>query len=128
MKVGSWLKSNIGYGHELLESGIAGADAARRRILDEGELASDLTDAAIQSWKPAVAGALLGAAVGFLCEDRKTRRGALLGGVIGASVGFIGGAAWESRRITGILASSAMKEVNTRRDSRFLEENPIDYA
>lgn len=128
MKVGSWVQSNIGYGRELVESGIAGAGAARRRIQEEGDLASDLAAAAAQSWKPAIAGAVIGAVVGFLSEDRKPRRSALLGGVIGASVGFISGAAWESRRITSVIARSAIKEINARRDSHYLAKNPIDYA
>jgi hypothetical protein len=128
MKVGSWVKSNINYGRELAESGIAGASAARRRIAEEGDLASELATAAVQSWKPAVACAVLGAVVGYLGDDRKMRRGALLGGIIGASVGFIGGVAWESRQITSTIARSAVREVNSRRDSRWLEENPIDYG
>ena len=128
MKVGSWVKSNLDYGRELVESGMEGARSARSGELQDTDLASELASAAAESWRPALLGAVLGAALGSLSNDRKAGRGAVIGGIFGAAIGLAGGIAWESRHVTGALARGAMKQVSSVRDARWLADNPVDYA
>ena len=124
----SRLKSGIDYSMDLVESAFEGVKEARRETFDEGELATELTEALEDAWRPAVIGAFAGALVAYLTDERKSGRHALAGAVVGAAVGFSGGMIWGSRHVTGTLARGAAKSVGRMHDRRWLERNPIVYG
>lgn len=74
----------------------------------------------------------IGAAIGAWSASRQRSRGSgynlAMSGLIGGAFGFGCGMAWASRSVTGTAARSAIREINTVRDMRWLEKNPIDYA
>ena len=122
-----WLKENLEYGKDLAASALKGADSARHEILDRGAV-PELTRAARESWQPAVIGACVGALVAYLTDDRKSAKTALAGGLVGAAVGFSGGVIWGSRNVTGTIAKGALNQVNQTRDKRWLDKNPVVYG
>ncbi|MGJ5818975.1 hypothetical protein [Paludibaculum fermentans] len=128
MKLGSWVKSNIEYGRDLVESGLEGASTVRKASFGDDEIAGEFSRAAEESLLPALIGACIGAAAGYITDDRKAGRGALIGGVVGGAIGFTGGLAWGSRRVTGALAGGAMKKINAARDEHWLEKHPVVYG
>ena len=128
MSIGNWVKENIEYGRELIDSGLEGATAARRELLDDETIAAELGRAAKESWKPAALGAIVGALTAVLLDDEKPTRSAIVGGLLGGVLGYSGGVAWETRRVTGPLARGAAKSIGAVRDARWLEKNPITYA
>jgi hypothetical protein len=78
---------------------------------------------------PAVIGAYVGALGASLGQRRKPRYGVVLGAsLLGAAIGLSTGMAWGTRRLAGDMARSAKKNIDTARDARWLEKNPIDYA
>lgn len=124
----NWLKENLDYGKELASSALKGADTARREVLHETEVVSEISRAAKESWQPAVIGAVVGALVAYLTDDRKSSRTIVAGGIVGAAVGFSGGVIWGSRSVTGPIAHGALKKVNEVRDQHWLEKNPVVYG
>ena len=123
----NWLKENLEYGKELASSALKGADSARHDVL-AGDGLSEISRAAKHSWQPAVIGACVGALVAYLTDDRKSARTALAGGLVGAAVGFSGGVLWGSRSVTGPIAQGALKQVNQVRDKHWLDKNPVVYG
>lgn len=123
----NWLKENLEYGKELGRSALKGADSARHEVLGEDGL-SEISRAAKDSWQPAVIGACVGALVAFLTDEKKSGRTALAGGLLGAAVGFSGGVLWGSRSVTGPIAKGAMKQVNQARDKHWLDKHPVVYG
>lgn len=124
----NWLKENLEYGKELAGGAIKGATQAGRDTFHEGDVASQLSNAAKHSWQPAVIGGCVGALVAYLTDERRSAKTALVGGVLGAAVGFSGGVLWGSRTVTGPIARGAMKQVNELRDKHWLEKNPVVYG
>ncbi len=127
MGLGDWLRDNIDYSKELLETGIEGA-SSELRTLDQESVSAELAQALETSWRHAVLGACVGTIVGFFSDDRRRGRGAVVGAFFGGALGFTGGVAWGSRRLTGTVARGAMKNINAARDARWLEKNPVTYA
>jgi len=128
MNIGDAIKSNIEYGNNLVESGLEGASTGGKAAIEDHRVATELAQAVYDSWQPALAGACIGLLAGYLTDDRKPARGALVGSLLGAALGFGGGMAWGSRQLTGAMARGAMRSINQARDARWLETNPIDYA
>ncbi|QOY88628.1 hypothetical protein [Paludibaculum fermentans] len=128
MKLGSWVKSNIEYGRDLVESGLEGASTVRKASFRDDEIAGEFSRAAEESLLPTLLGICIGAAAGYITDDRKSKRGALIGGVVGGAIGFTGGLAWGSRRVTGALAGGAIKKINAARDEHWLEKHPVVYG
>jgi uncharacterized protein YcfJ len=124
----NWLKENLDYGKELASSALKGADTARREVLHEHEVVSEISRAAKDSWQPAIIGAVVGALVAYLTDERKSSRTIAAGGVVGAAVGFSGSVIWNSRAVTGPIAKGAIKRVNETRDQHWLEKNPVVYG
>jgi len=123
MKLSESLKSDAGYVRDLVGAGWAGIDSARR---DSGE--PWMTPAFKRTvWLPIAIGTAVGVAAAYSKSSRKTRY-AVLGGLLGSVVGFGAGVAWASRGVTGAAARNAISKVNTVRDARWLEKNPIAYA
>jgi hypothetical protein len=124
MRITGLLSSDIAYFKNLIRAGLDGITSA----LNEkhgGVFTPALKDAA---WTPAVLGAGIGVLSTCFDKDRRSVPRAAIGGLVGSAVGFGGGAAWASRRFTGMAAKRAMRGVNKIRDARWLEKHPIDCA
>lgn len=128
MSVSERIKSNLAYGKDLVESGIEGANEARRASLESAEATDMMTAAAQESWQAAAIGALAGAIFGVLADDRKPVRGVIAGGFLGAAVGFGGSFAWKTRPLTGAMAREAGRRIGAARDEHWLSENPVNYG
>ncbi len=128
MKLQRWLTSNVEYGRKLVASGYKGASAGQQSFLAGRTLKFFLDQAARQSLSPAAAGVCIGALGGYL--SRRSRPGsrawlcALAGGTLGFGIGF----SWRTRRLAADIAGSALRGMDTIRDERWFERNPIDYA
>ena len=128
MSVSERIKSNLAYGKDLVESGIEGANEARRTSLESAETTDMVTAAAQESWQAAAIGALAGAIFGVLADDRKPVRGVIAGGLLGAAAGFAGSFAWKTRPLTGAMAREAGRRIGAARDEHWLSENPVNYG
>jgi hypothetical protein len=128
MSVSDKIRSNLTYGKELVETGIQGANDARRTTLASEDAAGMVTTAAQESWQAAAIGALAGAIFGVIADDRKPVRGVIAGGLLGAAVGFGGSFAWKTRPLTGAMAREAGRRIGAARDEHWLESNPVNYG
>lgn len=128
MSVSENIKSNLAYGREIVESGIEGANAARKSALATQESTDMVTEAAQESWQAAALGAMAGAIFGVLADDRKPVRGVIAGGLLGMAAGFAGSFAWKTRPLTGAMAREAGKRIGAVRDGHWLAENPVNYG
>ena len=79
-------------------------------------------------WAPAALGAAVGACSLSLNPKRRTGYHLAMGSLVGSALGLGCAAAWASRRFTGELARGVLRDINTARDARWLERNPITYA
>jgi hypothetical protein len=123
MKLPRLLQSDVTYVRDLVGAGWAGIGSARK---ESGERV--ITPAFKRTvWAPIAIGTALGVLAACSKRGRKTRH-AILGGLAGSVVGFGGSVAWAARGVTGAAARGAVTRVNTVRDARWLEKNPIAYA
>ncbi|MGA1995977.1 MAG: hypothetical protein ABSH45_09365 [Bryobacteraceae bacterium] len=123
MKLPQSFQSDVTYVKDLIGAGWAGIDSGRK---ESGERV--ITPAFTRAvWMPIAIGTALGVLAACSKRGRKTRH-AVLGGLVGSVVGFGGSVAWASRGVTGAAARGAARKVNTVRDARWLEKNPIAYA
>jgi hypothetical protein len=120
MKVPQRLTSEARHFGNMVQAGMDGVNSARK--------AQDTPPVSLSPvWVPTA----IGAAAGMWIASRSKRSsgsGLALAGLIGCAVGLGCGFAWVSRGVTGALARGAMREIDTVRDARWLERNPIDYA
>ena len=123
MRITSLLSSDIAYFKSLIRAGLDGVTSARNEM--HGVFTPGLKDAA---WAPAVLGAGIEVLSTCFGKGRRSVPRAAIGGLVGSAVALGGGAAWASRRFTGMAARRAMRGVNNVRDARWLEKHPIDYA
>ena len=121
-----WLKSNVDYGRKLVASGLKGANQGRTAFLDGRP--GFLNHAARGSLVPAAAGICLGALGGFLSRRSRPTNRAFLCAIAGGALGFGAGFTWRTRRFAADVTCSALHGMDTIRDERWLERNPIDYA
>ena len=128
MSITEKIKSNIAYGQELVESGVEGANEARKATLKAPETVDMVTAAAQESWQGATIGVLAGAIFGVLTDDRKPLRGVITGGLLGAVAGFASSFAWKTRPLTSSMVQGASKRIGTVRNQHWLEKNPINYG
>ena len=77
---------------------------------------------------PAALGAAVGACSQSLNARRRTGYRVAMGSLVGSGLGLGCAAAWASRRLTGELARGVLRDINSARDARWLERNPITYA
>jgi len=118
MKVPQRLASEARHFGNLVQAGVDGVNYARK-------------DTPPVSLSPVWVPTAIGAAAGMWIASRSKRNsgsGVALAGLIGSAVGLGCGFVWASRGVTGALARGAMREIDTVRDARWLERNPIDYA
>jgi hypothetical protein len=123
-----WSKSNVQYGHKLVDSALEGARTGEDEFLREKPLASFLGDSAREALASAVVGACVGALSGYLGLGQRSRTRALVSGLLGGAVAFGAGMIWESRSLTTTVACSSWKRLSKTRDEHWFEKNPIDYA
>ena len=128
MSITETVKENLAYSKELLESGIEGANEARKAALAAEENSNLVTVAAQESWQPATVGVLAGAIFGVLADDRKPLRGVITGGLLGAVLGFAGSFAWKTRPLTSSMLHGAGKRIGTTRDKHWLAKHPVNYG
>jgi hypothetical protein len=125
MKVEERLKSGLGYGLLLLRAAVEGARSVKQGSVEQPR--SVLLRSARASLASGVAAASLGLAAGYLLSRRRTPKLASFG-VMGAVVGFAGGMAWGTRRMTGGMARGAIRKLGATRDAHWLAKHPVDYA
>jgi len=128
MSISDKVKTNLAYSKELVESGIEGANEARKAVLESEETTDIVAAAAQESWQAAAIGVLAGAICGVLADDRKPIRGVIAGGLLGAVLGFGGSFAWKTRPLTSAMARGAGKRISRTRDVRWLSRNPVNYG
>ena len=128
MSISDTIKENLAYSKELVESGIEGANEARKTALASKETAHMVTAAAQDSWQSATVGVLAGAIFGALMDDRKPVRGVLTGGILGALAGFGASFAWKTRPLTSAMAHGAGKRIGSAQDKHWLNKHPVNYG
>jgi len=129
MKIGDWLKSEVGYGRDLADSGLQGARAAADSILHGEPVGEILGRSARASWAPTVMGAGVGAVCALLAHGRKPKNATVVVmGVVGGVVGFAAGVAWETRQLSSGIARGALRKIGTTRDSHWLGKHPINFG
>lgn len=121
-------KEKLAYGRELVESGIEGANEARRSMLAAEDTSDLVTVAARESWQAGTIGVMVGAICGVLSDDRKPLRGVIVGALLGAVVGYGGSFAWKTRPLTSAMARGAGIRVGALQDKRWLSKNPVAYG
>ena len=128
MNLVAWSKSNVDYGRKLVDSAVEGALTGEDEFLKDKRLGTYFGESARLALTPAVIGALVGAAGGYMRHGRRPATRALAGGLLGGAIGFGAGLIWENRQLTVSVASSAWKSISQTRGDRWFEKNPIDYA
>jgi hypothetical protein len=129
VKIGEWLKSEVGYGRDLADSGWQGARTARDSMLNGEPVGSVLSQSARDSWAPTVLGASVGAFCGLLAQRRKPNPAVVaVMSIVGGCVGFTAGVAWETRQLSSGMARGAMRKMGSTRDSRWLGKHPINFG
>jgi hypothetical protein len=118
------LKSDIAYAGYLIGAVLEGFNEAPKPA--NGRAFTPVLTSAI--WPPMAIGAAIGLLSASLSRGNKPAYRVAVGGLLGSAVGFGAGIAWTSRDYTGAVARSTIQKVNTVRDARWLEKNPIAYA
>lgn len=116
------------YCQAVFESGISGLRTGEQSYLRGQPLSAVLARPACNS----LSIGLIGACIGLLSQSRQPRNKRLLKGIVygtvGSVVGFCAGFAWNTRELTANAARSALHEIDSTRDTLWLERHPIDYA
>jgi len=120
-------KTNRHYGRELVHSGISGLRTGRDSQLHGQPLSAVLTRSARASLSLAALGACAGL-LQFCLSDRRRIARTVAWGVAGGVIGFVAGFTWKTRDLTANMARSALKEMGTVRDERWLDKHPISYG
>lgn len=128
MSISEKVKTNLAYGKELVESGLEGANEARKAVLGASDSSDMVAVAAQESWQAGAIGVLAGAIFGALTDDRNPVRGVVAGGLLGGVVGYGGSFAWKTRPLTAAMAREAGKHVGTTRDKHWLGKHPVNYG
>jgi hypothetical protein len=128
MKLHTWLKSEVGYGEELVRSAVVGGRSARDKALAPQPAGLVLARLARTSLPRAAVGASIGVLASYSRNKHWSKRDAALFGLLGAVIGFGANMVLGTREITGETVRGAMGSVRTVRDAHWLEKNPIDYA
>lgn len=117
----------LSYGHRLVNAGIDGVRNGRKSF--DPQVASALVlHSAEESLKLAALGACLAILPACLVRRQSRASTAVALGAVGSALGFLTAFSWKTRRLTSVLAHSAMREVRRVNDEHWLETNPIDYA
>jgi hypothetical protein len=118
------LKSEVTYVRDLIEAGFDGAASAWKH--NPGPVFKPVCPAGL--WIPAA----LGAGVGVLgaCLNKERRSGQRMAAYVlaGTAIGLSAGLVWLSRAATRGMVAGARRNVDTVRDTRWLNKHPIAYA
>jgi len=128
MSPDAWLKSVLEYGCDLMVAAVEGVRAAEPQALEGQSRGSVLMRSARTSLAPCATAVSLGLLTAYWVSRRKSVPNALAFGVAGAVIGFAGGMAWSTRRVTKGIARGALKNINATRDAHWLAQHPVDYA
>lgn len=129
MKIGDWVKSEVGYGRDLADSGWQGARTARDSALNGERVGTVLSRSARASWAPSAMGAGVGALCALAAQGKKPKTAiVVVMGVVGGFVGFSAGVAWETRQLSSKMARGALRNIGSTRDSHWLGKHPIDFG
>jgi hypothetical protein len=125
MKLKDWLKSEVEYGRDLADSGLAGA----REALEGQPLGAIFSHSARASWAPTAIGAATGALASLLAQGRRPKPATIAAlTVVGGVVGFTAGVAWQTRELSSGIARGAMRNIGSIRDSHWLGRHPINFG
>lgn len=128
MSLREWSKSELAYGHKVLDCGIEGARCAQEEFLRGTDPRPFLWESVRHAFGSAALGACLGI-LGSYPGIRRSRTGRMLSfGFLGGAIGFGAGVAWESRCLAASVALGALRNMGRARDEHWLERHPIDYA
>lgn len=122
------LKSLLAYGCDLIGSAVEGARSAEQQIFEGQSPRSVLMRSARSSLAPSATAVSLGLLTGYCVSRRGSAPNAVAFGLAGAVIGFAGGMAWSTRRMTGGVARGAIKKMSATRDAHWLANHPVDYA
>jgi hypothetical protein len=120
--------SIVGYGRELVGSGLQGASKGRTSFLNGGPLSPFLADVNKKALKVATLGACIGVLGGYLGRKHQPAVRAVAYGALGGAVGFAASFAWNSHTFAETVARGALTNVGVVRDQHWLKSHPIDYA
>jgi len=124
MKLQEWLKSELEYSHDLVNSAVLGA----RRVIADEPASEVFTNAALNSLPLAAMGACVVTLAAHRGRKRMSSRTELLFGLAGAVLGFSAGIALRARPVVEEIAHEAVHNINGVREAHWLERHPIDYA
>ncbi len=128
MNLQAWSKTELAYGHKVLERGLQGARSGREEFLRGTAPRPLLCESLRHAVRPAALGACLGIVGGYPGTRRgrtsRVMRFGLLAGLIGFGMGMV----WESRCLAASVALGAWRSMGRARDEHWLEQHPIDYA
>ena len=122
------LKSGVGYGQKVLNSGLEGARSGREVFLNGKALIPFLSESVRNAWGPAALGACIGVLSTYPGNRHKSIGKTLVYGFLGSAIGFGGVVAWRNRRLAASVTSGALRNMSRVRDEHWLENHPIDYA
>src|SRR5579884_330345 len=106
MSLREWSKSEVEYGLKLFNSGVEGARTGREEFLQRQPLDPFLHNSVRHAWVPTAIGAFLGIMAGAPHDHDRRPMIRMLGfALLGGAIGFTAGIAWETRRLTGSVAS-----------------------
>jgi hypothetical protein len=115
------------YGRNLVHSGLSGLRRGRDSQVDRQRVPGVLIRSALASLSVAAIGAGAGLLL-FRRPDRSKISRTLALGIAGGAIGFAAGFTWQTRDLTARMARSALKEMGTVRDERWIEKHPINYG
>jgi len=124
MRASPSLKSEITYLRYLTGAVLEGITSARKATA--GRSFTPVLTTAV--WTPMAIGAAIGVLSASLNRKNRPAYRVAVGGLLGSALGFGASVAWTSRDFTGAVAWSTIQKVNSVRDARWLEKNPINYA
>ncbi len=127
MGLGTWSKSEVEHGRNVLNSGWEGVRSGEEEFLKGAPLRQYLAASARSACPAAAFGALLGMLASRSGKNKSIGR-ALASGLIGGAVGFGAAVAWNSRGLTTRAIRGAAHNIQIVRDEHWMKKNFIAYA
>ena len=129
MNLREWVASEVDYGRDLMDSGLAGASNGGKQFFHGAPLTPYVSDLNRKALRLATLGMCIGALASYLDHRRKpVARRAVVCGAVGGAVGFAASCAWTSHTLAETVARGALKNMAAVRDQHWLKSHPNDYA
>jgi len=128
MKLQEWLRSELEYSHDLVNSAVDGARYGCQRAIADEPAREVLANAARKSVPLAAVGACVVTLAVHGARKRISSRSEMLCGMLGALIGFSAGIALSTRPVVEEMAHEAVHNINGVREAHWLERHPINYA